>query len=75
MGNLLEYANTKAAVLQVQLAKTPEITEQAFNAARESAERLSSGNFYQGLFSAAVAGLTGGLAIYTACENTRRKKE
>jgi len=69
--NLLDVANAKAVALQTQLANAPELTEQVYKTAKEAAERLSSGDLYSGLFSAAVAGLTGGIAIYYAC----RKKE
>lgn len=69
--NLLDIANAKAVALQTQLANAPEVTEQVYNTAKEAAERLSSGDLYFGLFYAAAAGFTGGIAIYYAC----RRKE
>jgi hypothetical protein len=68
---LLDTANTKAVAIHTQLANAPEVTQQVYDTAKEAAERLSSGDFYSGLFAAAMTGLNGGIAIYFAC----RKKE
>jgi len=65
--NLLNYANTKSAIIQEHLSRAPELTEQAYQAAREAAGKVSSGDLYLGLFHAAVAGLVGSLAIYESC--------
>ena len=70
LDKLLEVANIRAVVFQTQLANSPEITEQTYKTAKEAAERLASGDLYPGLFSAVVAGLTGGAAIYYACRRT-----
>jgi len=66
--NLLDYANTKAGVVQEHLSRAPELTDQVYQTARDAAERVSSGDLYVGLFNAAVAGFLGGLAIYQACK-------
>jgi len=71
LGNLFDVANAKAVALQTQLANAPELTEQVYKTAKDAAERLSSGDLYLGLFSAAFAGFAGGTAIYYSC----RKKE
>lgn len=67
LDSLLETANIKAAVLQSQLANSSEITEQIYKTANEAAESLSRGDYYSGMFSAAIASATGVAAIYLAC--------
>jgi len=64
--NLIDYVNTKAIVLQTELAKAPEVTEQVYESAREFAESVSRGDFYTGLFNAGVAGFVGAAALYNA---------
>jgi hypothetical protein len=71
LDNLLQHANTKAAVFQEHLSRAPEITEQVYEAALQAAN-VYHGNFYMGLTQACLAGFLGGLAIYAACS---RKKE
>ena len=54
--NLLDFANTKAAVLQTQLANAPEITEQVCETAQDAAYRLAGGDLMWGIGQAVIAG-------------------
>ena len=64
---LLIYANAKAAVIQAHLAKSPELTEQVYQAARQVAEQaVPNGDLFLGILYASTAGLLGGFAIYNA---------
>ena len=68
LNNLLERAVANAIASQTQLANAPEITEQVY----KTAESLSSGDLYFGLFSAAATGMSLGFCLYYAC---RKDKE
>jgi hypothetical protein len=67
LDKLLDYANTRAALFQEHLSRAPEITEQVYEAARQSAEKLSGVNYLIGLVQAGLAASLAGIAIYAAC--------
>jgi len=68
LNQVLDYTNMKALVVQEYLAKSPELTEQTYQAAKEASEMVSSGNFWGGFFSFSIAGIMGGLAVYESCK-------
>ena len=67
LDNILEAANTKAVVLQTQLSNTPELTEQLYHSARETAEKVTSGDYSSGLIYAVASGMSLGMCLYYAC--------
>jgi len=62
---LLEFENTKIFIIQNNLSN--EITNQTYQAAKESAENLLAGDYISGMISLGLAGMCAGTAIYFAC--------
>ena len=48
--------------------------EQVYRTTQEATARLSSGEFYSGLFSATAAGFLGGMAFYCACRKSKEEE-
>ncbi len=71
----LEVANAKAIALQYQLAKSPELTQEVYDAAKELGRKLSLGDLYTGLFYAGMAGISFAIMIYEAYRKKDHKKE
>lgn len=63
---ILNAANSRAVILQTQLAKAPELTAQVYDSSIAVANRMTSGDLVLGITFAAVAGYIGGMAIYQA---------
>ncbi len=64
--SLLDYTNARAVAIQTQLARAPELTEQAYEAANNAAERAFSGQYYLGLTCALFTGFSLGFTLYYA---------
>ena len=61
---LMDCASTRAMVLQQELSRAPEITEQIYRGAEELARNMSGGDYFIGLMCAGIAGVTGALSLY-----------
>ena len=64
--HLLDYTSSKAAILQSELARAPELTEQVYQNAREAIDKAGQGNYLMGFSCAVMAGLCAANAVYHA---------
>ena len=55
--NLLDYTSSRAAILQSELARAPELTEQVYENAREAMDMAGQGDLYAGFAFALAAGV------------------
>ena len=69
LSQLLEYASTRSAIIQTELARAPEFSQQIYETASNLAEKISTGDLVIGGLNALVSGLTFGIAVYFASKD------
>lgn len=72
---IIETTNAKAIVLEKELSISPEITKKVYDVAKETAERITSADLYEGLICSIAGGACLGACIYYACRKEKIKED
>lgn len=65
LGNILNYANQRAAVLQTELSKVPEVTKQVYESAMDVVNSTTPNEaLYTAGLAGAVSTIFAGVALY-----------